>query len=525
MACATLLAACGMLATSGPTGVLEGQRAGGGPLLDCRGYFSQATQDIRFNVGMLQGPGVGFGFGSTPLLALDSITGDMIVHYQRYCQQYNVGLISRGELLRKTDMLHATQTVIRALVAGDGRPSSPASNPGLQAAVAGGPLMNSSAAGPESAQADLERMKLAGSIFKAILEGMGSAPVSRADAVVEYEKPSSPPAPVPAPKASSQTVVSVPVESATEPLFRNIVSELLHIAQTQGHLAVPIRVAVGEVHYRNTQFASPLSLFMKKGLRRELARSGELVLLEGPQFKSAGGITGLGRAPAELSAPEADVTIHGNYWEISDRVELLVTMRQRRGFVLGVSRGLFPSHALPRGVAAAPSNLEEAQLNELIEDRMVPLSAAQTAIPLQVEVWTDRGTGSVYSEGEEVHVMARVNKDAFLRLYYTDANNQVVQIFPNRYRADGWIRGGQVVTIPSSEDRFAFQVKPPFGVEAVTALASLKPFAASEENAVPAGPFFRVPSGVRGLAVVSSSAGKGEAVRSRAVLTTVPLNQ
>src|SRR5688572_25112611 len=94
---ATSVIGCSTHSVSGPTGMIEGQRAAGGPLVDCRGYFAQAAQDLRASIHALQGPGFGFGFGSTPLLALDSISGDMIVHYQRYCHQYNIGMISREE--------------------------------------------------------------------------------------------------------------------------------------------------------------------------------------------------------------------------------------------------------------------------------------------------------------------------------------------------------------------------------------------------------------------------------------------
>jgi hypothetical protein len=106
-------------------------------------------------------------------------------------------------------------------------------------------------------------------------------------------------------------------------------------------------------------------------------------------------------------------------------------------------------------------------------------------------------------------------------LYYTDAGNDTYQIFPNQYRPDARIRGGSVLTIPAPEDRFAFQVKAPFGVESITALASPKPFGSDADTTTTTGPFQRVSQGVRGLAVVAASVGEGQVVRDRADLTTV----
>ena len=80
-----------------------------------------------------------------------------------------------------------------------------------------------------------------------------------------------------------------------------------------------------------------------------------------------------------------------------------------------------------------------------------------------------------------------------------------------------------MLTIPGPDDQFAFRVKPPFGVESLTALASRKPLKDPEIATSSAGPFQRVSQGIRGLAVVSSSAGEGEIVRDNTVMTTVPL--
>ncbi len=525
---------CSTHTVSGPTGVIEGQRVGGGPLVDCRGYFAQSAQDLRASINALQGPGFGFGFGSSPLLALDSISGDMIVHYQRFCHQYNIGMISREEFLRKTDMLYATQTAIRAMVGAAPQQLPLAPAPGLT--PLGTVVLPSGANIPTlsvigSPEASGRRMEVAESIFKTILEAM--RPVSAeqslplppvappASSSTETKPPSGPASPAPV-----QQVLTSASDSTANPddLLKSLVADLARYATNRPATNSPMRAVIGEINYRNTEFASPLSLFIKNRLRQELFRSGNFVLVDAPRVRGVDGITKSPPVFAPVAAGGAEVVINGNYWESPEGVELLVSIRQEQGEVLGVARTHLPSRMLPQNIAIIPANLREARLNEAIEDGIAPLSAAQVTGPLKVEVRADKGAGSIYSEGEQITFMVRVDQDAHVRLYYTDANNQVYQIFPNQYRTDDRIRGGQVIAIPAPEDKFAFQVKPPFGVETVTALASRKPFAVAAGNSVPAGPFFRVPSGVRGLGVVSASSGEKETVRDRVVLTTVPSN-
>lgn len=525
---------CAMQPISGPTGVLEGERVGGGPLVDCRGYFSQAGQEIKASINAAQGPGIGLGFGSTPLLALDSITGDMISHYQRYCHQYNIGLISREEFLRKTDMLHATQTAIRAVVGTVPQPlPSPSPTYPISSVPGMGPPMDPNFPAPMTGgypEGAAKSLQVAESIFKMILEAMrptpgaGGGPQFPLGPRPSYPQPGRPPMSFP-----PSSVTSLPPSSGKEAspglddLFRSVVGELTQISRVQGGMTGPVRAVIGEVSYRNTDYGSPLSLFIKERLQEQLTRSGAFIVVETPRLRGIGGIGKPKLVTALAEGSSADVVITGNYWDNPEGIDLFVSMRQRsEDIVLGTSRRLLPSSLLPKR-PSAPANLEEAQLNELLVGRLPPSSTVDPARPLRVEVWTDRGKGAIYTEGDEIYVMVRVSQDAYLRLYYTDANNQTYQIFPNSYRPESWVRGGSVLTIPGPNDQFAFRVRSPFGVESLTALASRRPLKDPETVTSAAGPFQRVSKGIRGVAVVSSAAGEGEIVRDNTVMTTVPL--
>ena len=527
-----MLAACATQPIAGPTGVY-GQRACGGASLDCRGYFSQAQRDFKASISGLYGPiggGVGFGAGSSQLIALDSISGDMILHYQRYCQQYNACLITHEEFIRRTDTLQATQTQVRRLV---GTLPTPQAAPSPQAPSP--PDIVYPPIGASYPDGMTKEMRVADAIFKVVLEAMrppeatgsvsvSSGPSTQAPSVRYPSTPTPPvittpaPSPVPyPPPQSGQTTTPVP-----EDPFKAIVRDLTQIVRPQGTGQAQVKAVLGEISYRNTEFGSPLSVFLKDRLREELSRSGAFVLVEAARLRTIA-VSQSPKSDATLAdAAGADMAIIGNYWENPNGVELFVSVRQRQGDVLlGVARAMLPAALLPQGTPVAPENIQSALANERIEDRIVPLAATRPAAPLKVEVWTDRGKGAIYSEGEEVLVMIRASEDAFVHLYFTDANNQTYQVFPNLYRQNARIRGGVTVTIPSLEDRFTFKVKAPFGAESLTVLASRKPFGPSGAVGTSSGPFQEVPQGLRGLEVISSSAGEGEVVRDRTVLTTI----
>ncbi|GEM_PF-5542632 len=524
-----ILTSCATQPIAGPTGLPGEQRPCGGAALDCRGYFSQAQRDFKMSLSGLYGPiggGVGFGAGSSQLIALDSISGDMILHYQRYCQQYNACLISREEFLRRTDTLQTTQTEVRRLV---GTLPTPQVAPSPQSSSL--PEIVYPPTGVTYPEGMTKEMRVADAVFKVVLEAMrppgatGSVSVSSGPSVQQFPSTPAPPvvtAPAPPPVPYSLPQSAPTVSPGAEDPFRAIANELTQIARSLGTGQVPMKAVLGEISYRNTEFGSPLSVFMKGQLQEQLSRSGAFVLVEAPRLRTISVAQSPKSSTALAEASGADLVIIGNYWDTPEGVELFVSVRQRQGDVLlGVARAFLPTAALPRNTPVAPPNLESARLNERIEDRIAPLSGLQTANPLKVEVWTDRGKGAIYSDGEDVLILVRVNQDAYLRLYYTDANNQTYQVFPNLYRQEGRISGGKVVALPAQEDRFVFRVKSPFGVESITALVSRKPFGGPGGLGASSGPFLEVPQGIRGLEVVASSAGEGEVVRDRAVLTTV----
>ncbi len=94
----------------------------------------------------------------------------------------------------------------------------------------------------------------------------------------------------------------------------------------------------------------------------------------------------------------------------------------------------------------------------------------------KVEVWTNKPEGVVYKKGDELKFHFRANRDSYIYLFHMDVAGQVQMLFPNGYKKDNKIKADQVYTIPDKKTmNFAFNIKPPFGMEQVKVIASLQP--------------------------------------------------
>lgn len=92
-----------------------------------------------------------------------------------------------------------------------------------------------------------------------------------------------------------------------------------------------------------------------------------------------------------------------------------------------------------------------------------------------VEIWTDRGTGSVYRPGERVDVFMQPAYDCFVIIYDIDTDGNVRLLFPYDSRDDGFVRGGEVYRLGMSHYG-GYRVTGPSGIEYVHVLASFEPF-------------------------------------------------
>jgi hypothetical protein len=303
---------------------------------------------------------------------------------------------------------------------------------------------------------------------------------------------------------------------------RDIVAQVKELLDNAKVRQPPFNVLLGEITYQSTDFSTSASISIKDWLRRQFESSDDFVLVEPPRLRGIEVVEKPKSTGALAELAGADIWLTGEYWKTAGGIDLRLRVTKQLGNqFLGAAATSLPSGLIPVGANEVPANLAEALANQKIEEQIAPLANAQSDTGLNIEVWVDRGKGAVYVEGDQLLVFVRVNRDAYVRLYYTDATNQTYQIYPNRYHPEEKIPGKIVKRIPEPQDTFSFRVKAPFGIETLTALAGSRPFGDMQIASLDAGPFQKLPKGLRGLEVVSSAA-KGDVVRDRFVLTTVP---
>ncbi|MCD6186314.1 MAG: DUF4384 domain-containing protein [Deltaproteobacteria bacterium] len=89
-----------------------------------------------------------------------------------------------------------------------------------------------------------------------------------------------------------------------------------------------------------------------------------------------------------------------------------------------------------------------------------------------IQLWTDK---SNYNLNDPICFSFRSEKDCYLTLVNIGPDGNITQIFPNRFYADNYIKGGVDYRILDDSYGFQFQVEGPAGTERVYAIAGTRP--------------------------------------------------
>jgi hypothetical protein len=92
-----------------------------------------------------------------------------------------------------------------------------------------------------------------------------------------------------------------------------------------------------------------------------------------------------------------------------------------------------------------------------------------------VEIWTDKGEGAVYREGDGVEVCIRPTYDCYVIVYEIDTDGYLRVLYPYDNYDDGYVVGGRTYRIGRDGHR-RFYVAGLRGVEYVHVVASFEPF-------------------------------------------------
>lgn len=95
-----------------------------------------------------------------------------------------------------------------------------------------------------------------------------------------------------------------------------------------------------------------------------------------------------------------------------------------------------------------------------------------------------------FRANEEIHMFVKGNKDFYALIIYKNASGDLLQLFPNPYQSENYLKAGVVYHIPSENDSFKLIVSAPFGDESIILYASTMPLGNLEIT--PTGAFYHV---------------------------------
>jgi len=92
------------------------------------------------------------------------------------------------------------------------------------------------------------------------------------------------------------------------------------------------------------------------------------------------------------------------------------------------------------------------------------------AVPL--ELTTHLGGKREFIRGDEIQFLLSLGNDAYIYMYYIDAEKNITQILPNKSQRSNHYLAGYFLTIPEYNDDYRFLVREPFGEEKIWIVAS-----------------------------------------------------
>ncbi|MFO0698061.1 MAG: DUF4384 domain-containing protein [Nitrospira sp.] len=167
----------------------------------------------------------------------------------------------------------------------------------------------------------------------------------------------------------------------------------------------------------------------------------------------------------------------------------------------------------------SPVSLEE-MIKQRVGAKEIALEAQATLNPSQpkfgVKVWTNKTNGR-YSEGEKLIVYVQVERDAYLKLDYFQADGTVVHLVPNMFRGQAFIQAGKTYSFGDDASPEQFVIQEPFGAEVIKAITGVQPFDGTADDEKPVGDSKAYLNRLRGIKVAAATSSVELHSESRAV--------
>jgi hypothetical protein len=206
----------------------------------------------------------------------------------------------------------------------------------------------------------------------------------------------------------------------------------------------PPSVLITPFVYQDTKVASPFSRFFQPLLERQAAELGHWkIVTEG----------------------QAAYVLAGSYWEQKDRVRFILTARSTAdGHIAASAEAVIDGKIL----RATERSLKPENYKAVLADQRVFAKGEIAGGGLTLEAWTNKQV-NLFTEGEVMKVLVRVNMPCYLRFIYHMANGKRVLLL-NEYYMDA-SKVNLVYEIPQE-----FESAAPFGGEVLQLFARTDKF-------------------------------------------------
>ncbi len=178
------------------------------------------------------------------------------------------------------------------------------------------------------------------------------------------------------------------------------------------------------------------------------------------------------------------------------------------------------------------AKISPVRLDEVIQQKTKAKKVSDAAqIPVltegssfKLQVWTNKQAGEVYTEGDDMEISVRSNRDAFLKVDYYQADGMVVHLVPNMFVDDAFVQAGKTYTFGGRHSRSGFRITGPFGAETIKAVAStnaLDSLLSSDKNAENSEPYLsNFHATMRGIKIIATPGQPAQWAEAAVGLTT-----
>jgi uncharacterized protein DUF4384 len=278
-------------------------------------------------------------------------------------------------------------------------------------------------------------------------------------------------------------------------------------------------VSIGNLTLIDSQFSSEFAKNFLIYLESEMISHPDFSNVKPQQVLKTRGFAAMDDDEEEDEEGPSQVTMAGKYRIQGDLVYVSIFLLDKNGSRVAEHEVAIEQSAIPWKLS--PPNMGSLKATEkAINTVRKPNNAFQIALTL------DKGNSAVYTEGDELKIFFRTERDCYLKALYIDVNQNRILMYPTARDSKGKLRAGVDHALHANNK---FTIQPPFGTEMIIAICSTQPLSSSNEINMGGGfsgydsntSTTSVISGLRGLAVSSQQSGPPQQAEARAYLTTV----